>query len=440
LLCAALGLLLLASCSGATVDGGDTYGQGPRDPNLPPVPPLPTLQDGQLPSEGTLPAYPNDGTIRVAILLPLSGPRASLGKAMQNAAELAMFEIAGDKFTLMPFDTQGTPAGASAAAEKAVTEGVRLILGPLLASSVEAVAPVARMASVQVVAFSNSQRVAGEGVFIMGFVPEQQVTAIVDFAGSRGLARFAVLAPQDEFGQTVVQSTQDAARQRGGALVRTQSYDPAAADFSKDVKLLADYDQRRKALMQQRAQLKRQPGEVSRRALKRLEKRDTIGDVDFDAVLIPETGQRLRALASLLSYYDVDPPAVRMLGLRNWDEIPKPESEPSLIGAWFAAPAPAEWAGFATRFKSAFGRAPARLSSLAYDATALAAVLAQGEGGPDFSFEALTNPNGFLGVDGCPRDSGSPPRRRGDDRRAAGIVPAIHQLTVRGVFTPAAGQ
>lgn len=400
LLCAALGLLLLASCSGATVDGGDTYGQGPRDPSLPPVPPLPTLQDGQLPSQESLPVYPDDGTIRVAILLPLSGPSAGLGKAMQNAAELAMFEIAGDKFTLMPFDTQGTPAGASAAAEKAVTEGVRLILGPLLASSVEAVAPVARLGSVQVVAFSNSQRVAGEGVFIMGFVPEQQVTAIVDFAGSRGLARFAVLAPQDEFGQTVVQATQDAARQRGGALVRTQPYDPAAADFSKDVKLLADYDQRRKALMQQRALLKRQPGEVSRRALKRLEKRDTIGDVEFDAVLIPETGQRLRALASLLSYYDVDPPAVRMLGLRNWDEIPNPESEPSLIGAWFAAPAPAEWAGFSARFKSAFGRAPARLASLAYDATALAAVLAQGESGPDFSFEALTNPNGFLGVDG----------------------------------------
>lgn len=343
---------------------------------------------------------PEDGTVRVGLLLPLSGGSARLGRSMLSAAEMAMFEIADEKFTLAPLDTMGTPDGAAAAAEKAIAEGAQVILGPLLAHSVAAVKPLAQQAGVQAVAFSNSRAVAGDGVFIMGFVPEQQVADIVGFATGRGLSRYSVLAPEDAFGQTVVAATQSAVEQRGATLVRTQYYDPQASDFSDSVKVLADYDKRREALLQQRAMLQRQRDEVSRRALKRLERRDTIGDVDFDAILIPETGQRLRALASLLPYFDVDSPAVRILGLRDWDEIPRPQAEPALIGAWYSAPSPGERDRFAQRFRASFGRPPARLASLAYDATALAAVLAQGENGPDFSFEALTNPNGFLGVDG----------------------------------------
>jgi len=319
---------------------------------------------------------------------------------MLNAAEMAVFEIADDKFVLLPFDTKGTPDGAAEAAEAAIRRGAQVILGPLLAPSVDAVAPLARIAGVHVVAFSNSRSVAGNGVFIMGFVPKQQVDAIVDFAIGKGLLRQAVLAPQDAYGATVVESHKEALAAYNATMVRAQFYDPSIADYSGDVKAVADYDTRRRALLEQRAQLQRQQNEISRQALKRLENRDTIGDVEFDALLLPETGQKLRSLVSLLSYYDVDLPAVRFLGLRNWDEIPNPESEPALIGAWFAASSPAEHERFKTRFTDAFGRAPARLASLAYDSTALAAVLAQDAGDPRYSFEALTNPNGFLGVDG----------------------------------------
>jgi ABC-type branched-subunit amino acid transport system substrate-binding protein len=403
LISAVLIALLAASCSRPTVDGGARPGQ-PRSGELPPVPTLPSLrgEPGAEDMGGPLQRrpIPPDGTVRVAILLPFTGTSAELAASMFNAAEMAVFEIANDKFILMPFDTTDAPEGAAAAAEKAIRSGAQVILGPLLAPSVEAVTPLARRADVHVIAFSNSTNVAGNGVFIMGFVPQQQVEAIVDYATAKGLMRQSVLAPQDAYGSAVVDTMRATLQPRNGALVRTQFYNPADEDLTNDVKKIADYDQRRKALLEQRAMLQRQQDEVSRQALKRLEKRDTIGDVDFDALLLPDTGQRLRSTASLLSYYDVDLPAVRLLGLRNWDEIPKPESEPALIGAWYAAPAPAERQRFETRFKEAFGRAPARLASLAYDATALAAVLAQESAEPRFSFQALTNQNGFLGVDG----------------------------------------
>lgn len=337
---------------------------------------------------------------RVALLLPLSGPSAPLGKAMLDAAQLSMFELADKTFTLMPFDTKGTTAGAQAAATAALKSQAQLILGPLHAAAVRGVAPLARKAGVSVVAFSNSREVAGDGVFILGFVPRQQVRAVVGYALAEGLSRFAVLAPKDDYGAAVVEAARTVAESAGGSLVRTMYYAPDAADLSGEVKAFSNYTTRHQALIAQRKALEEKGDEVALRALRRLENVDTIGPLPYDAVLLPEGGERLRTLSSLLSYYDVDQPTVRLLGLRSWDLIPNLGTEPALIGGWFSGPPETERGRFGVRFKKVFGRAPPRLATLAYDATALAVVLALSENGPDYSLAALTDRNGFLGVDG----------------------------------------
>ena len=347
----------------------------------------------------TPPNAGGDGA-RAAILLPLSGPRAGLGRAMLNAAQMALFEIADSDFTLLPFDTKGTAEGAAAAAEQALANGAQLILGPLLAASVRATAPIARAGNVSIVAFSNSREVAGDGVYILGFVPRQQVETITTYAVDQGLYRFAALVPDNAYGRASVEALQRTAAANAATVVKIQYYDPTATDFSAAVKAIDNYDARRRTLLDQRAELEARGDEISRQALKRLEKLDTIGDVNFDAVLLPAGGQNLRTLASLLSYYDVDQPAVRLLGLRSWDDSQGISAEPALARAWFAAPPRAEQQKFAARYKANFGHQPVRLASLAYDATALAAILAQSSSAADFSPHALTNSLGFLGIDG----------------------------------------
>lgn len=337
---------------------------------------------------------------RVAILLPLTGPNGPLGQAMLDAAQLSMFELADDSFVLMPFDTAGTEAGARAAAVAAVRNQAQLILGPLLAASVRTVAPVAKAAGVQVVAFSNSHEVAGDGVFILGFVPRQQVQSVVGYAAAEGATRFAVLAPDDDYGRAVVDATRNAVLAGGGSLVRARLYDTAAADYTNLVKDFSGYEPRHRALLAQRKALADKSDEISRQALRRLERVDTIGEPPFDALILPESGERLRTFSALLSYFDIDVPQVKLLGLRSWDLIPNLGNEPALIGAWFTGSPTEEHERFVARFKEAFGRSPHRLATLAYDATALAAILGQSEGGADFSMSALLDRRGFLGVDG----------------------------------------
>lgn len=400
----ALILLALAACAKKSLDGESPPSQqGPQTEGLPPLPSLSALRGFGVES-GRAQLYrrpiPPDGTIFVALLLPLSGPSAAVGQSMLNAAELAIFETPVETLALLPYDTGGTPEGAAAAAERAIVRGAQVILGPLLAKSVQAVTPLAQEAGIQVVAFSNSREVAGDGVFILGFDPQQQVTAITKYALAQGLSRIAVLAPQGAYGDVVVQAIQATALEHGGEITRSQYYDPAARDHSAAVKVVTDFSRRHKDLLEQRALLKKQKDDVSKAALKRLEKLDTIGDVEFDAILLPETGQPLRALASLLLYYDVDVPKVRILGLSDWAELRNPGRELALIGAWYAGVPPQDWTQFVARYRKAFGKPPARIASLAYDATALAAIIAKTTEGADYSQEMLTNPNGFIGVNG----------------------------------------
>ena len=149
--------------------------------------------------------------------------------------------------------------------------------------------------------------------------------------------------------------------------------------------------------------LKAQDDDASRLALKRLEVVDTLEPPEFDAVFLPLGGRELLTAAPLLAFYDVDPADVRYLGTALWYDEGL-ALEPTLQGGWFAAPQPDLWESFLGRYRENFGEEPPRLASLAYDATALAAVLArQAEGlpaGEVFAYDRLTNPNGFAGVDG----------------------------------------
>src|SRR5262249_48257664 len=114
------------------------------------------------------------GAVKVALLVPLSGANAELGKAMLEAAQLALFPTGGDQLTLVPRDTTGTAAGAADAAKAVLGDGAKLILGPLITDEVEAVKPIAAAAKVNVIAFATKTQVAGGNVFLIGFLPRQE--------------------------------------------------------------------------------------------------------------------------------------------------------------------------------------------------------------------------------------------------------------------------
>lgn len=347
-------------------------------------------------------ATPGDanGMTRVAMLVPLSGRDANAGQALLNAAQMALFDVGGDQFVLQPYDTGSTPERAQQAAALAISHGVDLMLGPLRSQSVQAVAPQARAGNVRMIAFSSDPSVAGGGVYVAGYLLREQARRVAEYALSQGMQRFAVLAPENEYGRLMAQAFQDAVGRMGGTVTKAATYNPADRDqMVAVIQRLGNYDDRKAALRQQRRELEARGDAAARQALKRLEGRETIGDLPFDALFLPEGGTKLKEVAALLNYYDVDTGTVKLLGPMLWQD-PTLGRDPMLVGGWFPFPPPATHADFRRRYRDLYGRNPPDIATLGYDVTALAAVLARQSNTRGFGPGALTQSAGFQGVDG----------------------------------------
>ena len=361
----AIWLAVSLFCAGALSACAPTVTAPPPQPQAPVVVPAPPPTPAPAPPPQAIqPApLPPGAKVPVALLLPLSGQSAALGQSMLDAALMAVYDVGADQIKLMPHDTGGGPQAAAAAAHAAIDDGARLIIGPLLAGDVEAVKPIAQAANVPVVAFSTTASLAGNGVYLLSFQPRQEIMRVVGYAHSKGISRFAILAPSTPYGQLATQAMQDAVAANQSQLVVTGEYPPTLSGLDAAARSFARQG------------------------------------TNYDALLLPDGGARLKALAPYLAYYKIDPDKIRLLGTGLWDD-PSLGSEVVLQHGWYAAPDPQGRAAFERRFREAEGHAPPRLATLAYDATALAAVLAKNPAGPDFSAAAMTNPSGFVGLDG----------------------------------------
>lgn len=305
--------------------------------------------------------------VKVAILLPLSGKSAGLGNSMLQASQMALFEMGYDQFELMPRDTGGTAAGASNAAQSAIQNGAQLILGPVFADSVRAVKAVAAPHNINIVAFSTDWTLAGQNTFLMGFMPFAQVERVARFSMEQGHKNFGLIAPIDKYGDAVSKSFKQSVMSQGGSIARELRYIPRKNDLSEQIETFAK------------------------------------SAAEIDSVFIPVGGSTLETIAGNLSYNGLTPQNIKRMGTGLWED-PKLARDRNLSGGIFAGPSPRLYSEFQRRYQNLYNQKPVRLASLAYDATALAAVLAKTGhakmGKPGFDKNALMDANGFVGTDG----------------------------------------
>lgn len=320
---------------------------------------------------------------RVAILLPLTGPRADLGQAMLKGAQLALDPSQGRAPTLDARDTGGTPEGAAKAAREAIAAGDGLILGPLTSGETSAVASVAQPANVAVLAFTNDAGQARPGVWPLGITPVQQVTRLVGQIQAEGKTRVAAVLPQTDFGRAMGTALVRATSAANLPAPSTRQYSPGMSSISAAVRDVSDYADRRGVLDAQARAARAEGTPDGRRRAADINKQG-VAAAPFDALLLADTGEALTEVASLLPYYDIDRPAVRLLGPSLWANPGSGSGQ--FPGAWFAAPDPAARQAFDGQYSAKYGSPAPALADIAYDAATLARDAA---GGGGFSAAAL---------------------------------------------------
>ncbi|WP_201258461.1 penicillin-binding protein activator [Sphingopyxis macrogoltabida] len=321
--------------------------------NGPATPPPPDR-----PADDIGPGLPTDtDRHRVALLVPETGPNADVGTAIANATTMALLDSRTEKVRITTYDTA---LGAAAAARQAVADGNKLILGPLLSEDVAAVAPIARAAKVPVLSFSNDSSVAGNGVFIMGFVPGQSVERVVAYARGKGHVRFGALVPKNVYGDRSAAAFRTAVTEAGGTLVAVESYDRSATALSGAARRLAS------------------------------------GGA-MDAVLIADSGgTAIRAVPLIKSSGNK-----QILGTELWNTEASLGSNAAMRGAWFASVSDGLYGQLAGKYRTRFGKAPYRLASLGYDSVLLTVRIARDwKPGTSFPASRLLAADGFGGIDG----------------------------------------
>lgn len=296
---------------------------------------------------------------RVALLVPMAGPNAAVGEAIANAATMALLDTNAENLRITTYDTS---AGSGAAAAKAIADGNRLILGPLLSEDIPAVAAAARGSRIPVISYSNDDSAAGRDVYVMGSVPAQSIDRTVAHARQQGVTRFAALVPAGEYGQRASSAFLGAVRAQGGTVVAMESFDREAASLSG--------------------------------AAQRLRAKG-----GFDAVLVADGARIGRQAAPLLKPATAASP--RILGTELWSGESVIASTPALRGAWFSAVSDGRFRQFSESYRARFGAAPHRIATLGYDSVLLTLRVArEWKPGTTFPTARLRDQGGFLGLDG----------------------------------------
>jgi branched-chain amino acid transport system substrate-binding protein len=305
------------------------------------------------------------GQIKAALILPLSAPGNAgiAGQAMRNAADMALAEFNAPNIQLLVKDDAGNAEAARAAAQQALDEGAEIILGPLFAQSVSAVAQVARTRNIPVIAFSTDTNAAARGVYLLSFLPESDVERIVQYAASTGKHSYAALIPDNPYGSVVDAAFRQDVARHGGQVVAIERFPHDKAAMATPVKTVA---------------------QAAARA---------------DAIFIPDSGDAVPDIVQALVANGINTKKIQLLGTGLWDD-PRIFSAPALDGGWYAAPDAAGYRNFSARYAARFKQQPVRTATLAYDAVALIAALVKTQGAQRFSPEVLTNPSGFSGIDG----------------------------------------
>jgi ABC-type branched-subunit amino acid transport system substrate-binding protein len=348
--------LLLGACLG----GGSSGGEGP-------VAQAPAGPAGQPAVDGRATGSIGAGSVKVALILPLSGQGqgAVAATSLRNAAELALSEFQNPDIAVVVKDDRGTAEGARQAAEEAIAEGAELIVGPLFAPAVQAAGQVAKQAGKPVIAFSTDATAASRGVYLLSFLAQEEVDRIVAYASAQGRRSFAALVPENTYGNVVEAQFREAAARHGTRVVALERYAPGQAQA----------------------------------AVQRIAPLVTGAAAQADAIFLPDNAEGLPGVAQALQQAGFDPQRVKPLGTGVWNDL-RVFKTPALQGGWFAAPDSAGFNAFAGRYRAKFGSDPTRIATLSYDAISLAAALVRTQGSQRFAEPVLTNPAGFSGADG----------------------------------------
>ncbi len=246
--------------------------------------------------------------------------------------------------------------------------------------------------------FASNRSLAKDCVYLINFFPEDDLITLFNFFNSD--ERIALLYPENDYGFYISDIVDKIASNSNSILINRASYNEDLSNAREAIKELSKYELRKYELERQKKILKTKNDELSLKSLRKIEKFETIGKVDFTHIIISDYNVRLLQIAPLLPFYDIDPDKIQFVGTGVWDDDVF-FHEPSLQGAIFPGVAIEKRQEFINSYLEAYDEKPIRTSTIMYDLVGLISYLIDKSENIGLVIELLNNNKiNYDGIDG----------------------------------------
>ena len=304
-----------------------------------------------------------ENKIRIGLVVPLSGEYAFVGESIIKSVRLALNQINDERFEIVPEDSGANPIDTLRASKKLYTQGIKIIIGPVFNESSRYLDELKEVTFISLTnkIYGNPPNVISAGVNAIS-----QLNTIDKFRKINEIERSIILIPKTDYRKEIDE-----------ALTKTELklkdkffYDTDPTLLTAQIEKITRYPQRKQNLLDEIKRIEDSNLNNKEKKIENLKKRDTLGGINFDSVIIADFDESLKSVATSLLYTDVSSTRVSYITLNQWfdDSLLK---ETSLQPLYFPSINKENYESFKSEYKDAYQTNANQLSFLSYDLVGL---------------------------------------------------------------------
>ncbi len=298
--------------------------------------------------------------INIGLLVPLSGEYKDIGNSIVNSIRMALNSIDNKRIKILPRDTKSDPTEALKVAKELYTNyGTKIVIGPIFNSSTKFLN---NLPEVTFLSFTNKLTNNKSNVISTGVNAVSQIDAIKKFQEINNLERTFFLVPNNDFKLEI----ENAISKTKIKLKDKFVYDSDPTKLTAQIEKITRYPQRKQNLIDEIKRLEKSNDPNKEVKIEKLEKKDTLGGINFDSIVIGDFDENLKSVATSLLYTDVSSKRVYYISLNQWFDRSLLE-ETSLQPIFFPSVNKSNFDSFIKDYKKEFADTPNQISFLSYD-------------------------------------------------------------------------
>ncbi len=297
--------------------------------------------------------------IKIGLIVPLSGDYSELGNSIIKSVRLAINKIDDERIEIIPEDTRSNPIDTLRVSKKLYEEGVRIIIGPVFNENTKYLD---ELKEVTFLSFTNKIIKNPSNVISAGVNAISQINTIKKFINISNLERSVFLIPKTDYKKEI----ELAINKTNIRLKDKFIYDKEPTLLTKQIEELTWYSRRKQNLKDEIKRLENSLTTNKKKKIENLKKRDTLGGINFDSVIIADFDESLKSVATSLLYTDVSSKRITYIALNQWFDKSLLK-ETSLQPIYFPSINKDNYNEFVNNYLNNYNSIPNQLSFLSYD-------------------------------------------------------------------------